>query len=121
MPRAFHVIPSFSRTFHGEGNQCLHKTRSSCPDSSYSIWQTYAYFCSLCFAFLTNVLQVNALKDSGNKAFQAKQYDQAIDIFTQAIALDPKNHVLYSNRSAAKAGKRMWAEALEDAEEVRHT
>ena len=60
----------------------------------------------------------DALKDQGNKAFQAKDYDKAIDLFTQAIALDPKNFVLFSNRSAAKAGKRQYAAALEDAEEV---
>lgn len=60
----------------------------------------------------------DALKDQGNKAFQAKDYDKAIDLFSQAIALDPNNFVLFSNRSAAKAGKRQWAAALEDAEQV---
>ncbi|CAE6396415.1 unnamed protein product [Rhizoctonia solani] len=59
----------------------------------------------------------NALKDQGNKAFAAKRYDEAIDLFTKAIALDPSNHVLYSNRSAAKAGKKLWIDALEDAEQ----
>ncbi|KAF8900012.1 chaperone [Mucidula mucida] len=59
----------------------------------------------------------DALKDQGNKAFAAKDYDKAIDLFSQAIAIDPKNHVLYSNRSAAKAGKKQWAEALADAEQ----
>ncbi|KAJ1308927.1 hypothetical protein OPQ81_004612 [Rhizoctonia solani] len=58
-----------------------------------------------------------ALKDQGNKAFAEKKYDEAIDLFTKAIALDPSNHVLYSNRSAAKAGKKLWLEALEDAEQ----
>lgn len=58
------------------------------------------------------------MKDLGNKAFAAKDYDKAIDLFTQAIAVDPKNHVLFSNRSAAKAGKKEWAAALEDAEQV---
>lgn len=60
---------------------------------------------------------VNALKDQGNKAFSAKDYDKAIELFTAAIAIDPSNHVLFSNRSAAKAGKRQWATALEDAEQ----
>lgn len=60
---------------------------------------------------------VNALKDQGNKAFSAKDYDKAIELFTAAIALDPSNHVLFSNRSAAKAGKKQWAPALEDAEQ----
>ena len=59
------------------------------------------------------------LKNKGNKAFQAKDYDTAIDLFTQAIALDASNHVLFSNRSAAKAGKKQWAAALEDADQVR--
>ncbi|PPQ77277.1 hypothetical protein CVT25_010859 [Psilocybe cyanescens] len=59
----------------------------------------------------------NTLKDLGNKAFAAKDYDKAIDLFTQAIALDPKNHVLWSNRSAAKVGKKQYADALADADE----
>ncbi|KAF8974706.1 activator of Hsp70 and Hsp90 chaperone [Flammula alnicola] len=59
----------------------------------------------------------NTLKDLGNKAFAAKDYDKAIDLFSQAIALDPKNHVLWSNRSAAKAGKKDYEAALADAEE----
>ncbi|KAJ7638441.1 activator of Hsp70 and Hsp90 chaperone [Roridomyces roridus] len=57
------------------------------------------------------------LKDSGNKAFAAKDYDKAIELFTQAIALDSSNHVLYSNRSAAYAGKKQWSDALTDAEQ----
>ncbi|KAL5527530.1 hypothetical protein ACEPAG_6331 [Sanghuangporus baumii] len=59
---------------------------------------------------------VNSLKDQGNKAFAAKDYNKAIDLFSKAIQLDPSNHVLYSNRSAAHAGKRDWQAALEDAE-----
>lgn len=58
------------------------------------------------------------MKDLGNKAFAAKDYDTAIDLFSKAIALDSKNHVLWSNRSAAKAGKKDWHGALVDAEEV---
>jgi stress-induced-phosphoprotein 1 len=40
-------------------------------------------------------------------------------LFSQAIALNPTNHVLYSNRSAAKAGQKKWDDALVDAEEAR--
>jgi tetratricopeptide (TPR) repeat protein len=64
-------------------------------------------------------IQVNTLKDQGNKAFAAKDWDKAISFFSKAIEIDPKNHVLYSNRSAAEAGKKEYAKALEDAEKVR--
>lgn len=37
------------------------------------------------------------------------------DKFTQAIAIQPENHILYSNRSAAHASKRDWDNALSDA------
>jgi stress-induced-phosphoprotein 1 len=40
------------------------------------------------------------------------------DKFTQAIALDPTNHILYSNRSAAYASKKEWDNALNDAEKT---
>ena len=83
--------------------------------------QTYALRCSLKprrDRKADKITQANELKDQGNKAFQAKDYDAAIDLFTKAIELDPQNHVLFSNRSAAKAGKKQWAAALKDAEAV---
>jgi stress-induced-phosphoprotein 1 len=58
------------------------------------------------------------LKDLGNKAFSAKNFEEAIGHFTAAIALDPANHVLYSNRSAAYASLNKYEEALEDAEKT---
>ncbi|KAL1751297.1 glycosyl hydrolase [Schizophyllum commune] len=39
-------------------------------------------------------------------AFAAKDYNRAIELFSQGIALDPSNHVLGSNRSAAYDGKK---------------
>lgn len=41
------------------------------------------------------------------------------DRVVQAIELDPRNHVLYSNRSATKTSLRDYAGALEDADKVR--
>ncbi|GAB1310606.1 Hsp90 cochaperone [Madurella fahalii] len=58
------------------------------------------------------------LKALGNKAIAAKNFDEAIDKFTQAIALDSNNHILYSNRSAAYASKKEWDNALKDAEKT---
>ncbi len=47
------------------------------------------------------------LKAKGNAAFAAKNYDEAIDFFSQGIALDASNYVLYSNRSACYAGQQV--------------
>ncbi|MCJ1281137.1 Hsp90 cochaperone [Xylographa opegraphella] len=57
----------------------------------------------------------DALKAEGNKAFAAKNFDEAIEKFTQAIELEPANHVLYSNRSGAYASLKDFDKALEDA------
>jgi len=56
------------------------------------------------------------LKKKGNEAFGNGDNDAAIGFFTQAIALDERNHVLYSNRSAAYAAKGNYAAALVDAD-----
>ncbi|RKF80516.1 Heat shock protein sti1-like protein [Golovinomyces cichoracearum] len=58
------------------------------------------------------------LKNLGNKAIAEKNFDEAISKFTEAIAIEPKNHILYSNRSAAYASKKEYQNALADAENV---
>jgi len=58
------------------------------------------------------------LKDKGNAALANGDYEQAIEHYTQAIALDPNNHVLFSNRSAAYAKQGKYQNALEDAEKT---
>ena len=45
--------------------------------------------------------EANRLKADGNTAFKRKDYASAIDAYSQAIALTPDSHLLYSNRSAA--------------------
>jgi stress-induced-phosphoprotein 1 len=67
---------------------------------------------------------VAELKAKGNAAFSAKNYDEAIQHYSDAIAAasDPTAdavHVLYSNRSACYSGLKQWEKALEDAEQVR--
>ncbi|KAL9634357.1 MAG: hypothetical protein Q9204_003037 [Flavoplaca sp. TL-2023a] len=57
----------------------------------------------------------DSLKAEGNKAFAAKNFDEAIDKFSKAIELEPENHVLYSNRSGAYASLKNFDQALEDA------
>lgn len=49
---------------------------------------------------LKNIEEANALKDEGNTYFKKTDYHKAIEKYTAAIKKDPKNKVLYSNRSA---------------------
>ncbi|KAF4987770.1 hypothetical protein FDECE_15308 [Fusarium decemcellulare] len=58
------------------------------------------------------------LKALGNKAIAEKNFDEAVAKFTEAIAIQPENHILYSNRSAAYASKKDWPNALKDAEKT---
>lgn len=45
--------------------------------------------------------QANALKEQANALVSSKKYAKAMELYTAAIALDPTNHVLFSNRSGA--------------------
>lgn len=58
------------------------------------------------------------MKEKGNEALAAANYEVAIKCYADAIALDPNNHVLYSNRSAAYAKAGRYDEALQDAEKT---
>lgn len=55
------------------------------------------------------------LKSQGNDALRAKNYEKAIDLYTQAIKLDPKNVIYYSNRAAAYSTSQQHEKAVEDA------
>jgi len=61
--------------------------------------------------------RAEAFKEKGNRAFGEKKYDEAINFYSEAIKIDNRNHVYFSNRSAAYMGKNMYTNALEDAEQ----
>lgn len=50
----------------------------------------------------------------GNTFFKNKNYEAAIDKYSDAIALDPSDVTFYSNRSACYAALGRWQEAAED-------
>lgn len=50
-----------------------------------------------------------------NAACQNGDYALAASLYTEALALDPLSHVLYSNRSAARLKMGLFALALQDA------
>jgi len=60
--------------------------------------------------------RAEAFKEKGNRAFGEKRFDEAINMYSEAIKIDNRNHVYFSNRSAAYMGKNMYGQALEDAE-----
>ena len=62
--------------------------------------------------------KVEELKLKGNSAMQSENYDEAISYYTDAIRLDPSNHILFSNRSAAYKQKGDFAKALDDASKI---
>ncbi|EDW03991.1 stress-induced-phosphoprotein 1 [Drosophila grimshawi] len=62
--------------------------------------------------------KVNELKEKGNTALNAEKFDEAIAAYTEAIALDANNYVLFSNRSAAYAKAGKYREAYDDAEQT---
>jgi stress-induced-phosphoprotein 1 len=59
--------------------------------------------------------KANELKAQGNTAFQSGKFEEAVNLFTQAIELNPNDHVFYSNRSGAYASLKNYENALNDA------
>jgi stress-induced-phosphoprotein 1 len=37
------------------------------------------------------------LKQAGNKAYLAREFEKAVMYFTKAIEINPKNHIYYAN------------------------
>lgn len=55
-------------------------------------------------------------KEKGNAALKSGNFEAAIQHYSKGIEIDPRNHVLYSNRSAAHASNKNYSNALADAE-----
>lgn len=62
--------------------------------------------------FLDIVRQSNASCESGD-------YQTAVALYCEALKIDPDNHILYSNRSAAYIKLGQFARALQDALKAR--
>ena len=69
-------------------------------------------------AFDSQAFTTIQLKTQGNEALAQNKLDEAIQLYTEAIELDPDNHILYSNRSAAYAKAEKYELALTDAEKT---
>ena len=66
------------------------------------------------FLMSDKIAQAEALKVEGNGFFAKKMYEQAIEKYAAAIALDPQNHIYYSNRSICYAESGQFEAAEKD-------
>ena len=57
---------------------------------------------------------MSSLKDQGTEQFKQKNFDKAIELYTQAIAENSTDHTIYGNRSAAYTNVKKYQEALND-------
>eukprot|EP00667_Euglena_gracilis_P019502 EG_transcript_20898 len=55
------------------------------------------------------------LKEEGRRLFQGGEYARAIDAYSQALAIDATDHILFSNRSACHLKLGHLNDALDDA------
>jgi small glutamine-rich tetratricopeptide repeat-containing protein alpha len=62
--------------------------------------------------------EAEKLKAQGNAKMSSKDYDAAIELYTEAIAGDSTNAVYYSNRAAAYSSKGDHMNAVKDAEKA---
>ncbi|CAI6087445.1 unnamed protein product [Clonostachys chloroleuca] len=60
--------------------------------------------------------EADALKSRGNAAMAQKDYKSAIDLYTQALSIHPRNAVFLSNRAAAHSANKDHASARSDAD-----
>mmetsp|Transcript_13857 Transcript_13857/g.34920 ORF Transcript_13857/g.34920 Transcript_13857/m.34920 type:complete len:245 (+) Transcript_13857:118-852(+) len=60
-------------------------------------------------------VSTDALKAKGNAFFSKGKFEEAVDAFSDCIAVDPASAVFYSNRSAAHAKLGKYDKALSDA------
>jgi small glutamine-rich tetratricopeptide repeat-containing protein alpha len=58
--------------------------------------------------------QAEQLKSEGNKMLTDGQHEAAAKLYSQAIQLNPKNHIYYANRAAAYVNLRNFDNAIND-------
>ncbi|CAN1351748.1 Serine/threonine-protein phosphatase 5 [Linum perenne] len=63
----------------------------------------------------SNVSRAEEIKVQANEAFKVHKYNQAIDLYTQAIELNGQNAVYWANRAFAHTKLEEYGSAIEDA------
>jgi len=68
-----------------------------------------------------NTVKAEVLKGKANEFFKSEKYPQAIDLYTQAIEINPNNAVYYANRSISYLRSECFGYALADASKAIET
>lgn len=61
-----------------------------------------------------DIARAAELKERGNAQLKAKQFEAALKSYSEAISLDPKNAIYYSNRAAANLRLSRFSHAVDD-------
>jgi stress-induced-phosphoprotein 1 len=61
-------------------------------------------------------MNLSSLKDLGNAEFKAKNFEKAIEIYTDALNETPTDHTILGNRAMAYSNLQKFEEMLKDAE-----
>ena len=59
---------------------------------------------------------MSSFKDQGNAAFKNKDYQAAVNFYSQALGDAPNDHTILGNRAAAYHNMQKYSDALLDAE-----
>ena len=68
-----------------------------------------------------NINKAEGLKSQANDYFKTEKYQQAIELYTQCIQLNPNNAVFYANRSISYLRTECFGYALADASKAIET
>lgn len=63
-------------------------------------------------------LYLQKIRES-SEAVNSGDFRRAVQLYSEAIALDPSNHILYTNRSAAYAKLQQYKKSVEDARKAK--
>jgi stress-induced-phosphoprotein 1 len=63
-------------------------------------------------------MSAESMKEKGNAEFKNGNYEKAIEFYTYATEMDPKNHIYYTNRSMCYAQMKKWDKSLRDADKA---
>lgn len=63
-------------------------------------------------------MTAESFKEKGNEFFKKGDYERAIENYTYATEMDPKNHIFMTNRSLCYASMKNWPKSLRDADKA---